>query len=188
MYEEASQVANDAVGSIRTVASFCAEKKVMEMYESKCEGPLKTGVRLGLISGGGFGFSQFSTFCVNALIFYIGALRIKAGKATFDEVFKVFFAMTISAMSVSQSSTLAPDTSKARDSAASIFKILDSKPSIDSSSDDGTTLPRVNGDIDLDHVSFRYPTRPNIEIFRDMTLTIPSGKVLPTLSATKMIY
>ncbi|KAK9114166.1 hypothetical protein Syun_020963 [Stephania yunnanensis] len=27
MYEEASQVANNAVGSIRTVASFCAEKK-----------------------------------------------------------------------------------------------------------------------------------------------------------------
>ncbi|KAK1557873.1 hypothetical protein Q3G72_033533 [Acer saccharum] len=27
MYEEASQVANDAVGSIRTVASFCAEQK-----------------------------------------------------------------------------------------------------------------------------------------------------------------
>ncbi|KAK9135504.1 hypothetical protein Syun_014834 [Stephania yunnanensis] len=27
MYEEASQFANDAVGSIRTVASFCAEDK-----------------------------------------------------------------------------------------------------------------------------------------------------------------
>lgn len=30
MYEEASQVANDAVSSIRTVASFCAEQKVMD--------------------------------------------------------------------------------------------------------------------------------------------------------------
>ncbi|KAK9092736.1 hypothetical protein Syun_027647 [Stephania yunnanensis] len=29
MYEEASQVANDAVGSIRTVASFCAAEKVI---------------------------------------------------------------------------------------------------------------------------------------------------------------
>ena len=31
MYEEASQVANDAVGSIRTVSSFFAEKKVMDL-------------------------------------------------------------------------------------------------------------------------------------------------------------
>jgi ATP-binding cassette subfamily B (MDR/TAP) protein 1 len=32
-YEEASQVANDAVDSIRTVASFCAEQKMMDMYQ-----------------------------------------------------------------------------------------------------------------------------------------------------------
>ena len=57
MYEEASQVASDAVGSIRTVASFCAEKKVMDMYRQKCEGPLNHGVRQGIISGAGFGFS-----------------------------------------------------------------------------------------------------------------------------------
>lgn len=89
MYEEASQVANDAVGSIRTVASFCAEKKVMEMYQKKCEVPMKTGVRLGLISGGGFGFSFLVLYNVNAFIFYIGAVLVKDGKATFGEVFKV---------------------------------------------------------------------------------------------------
>lgn len=43
MYEEASQVATDAVGSIRTVASFCAEDKVIALYKRKCEAPLKTG-------------------------------------------------------------------------------------------------------------------------------------------------
>ena len=89
MYEEASQVANDAVGSIRTVASFCAEKKVIEMYKKKCEGPESQGVRLGLISGAGFGFSFFALYCVNALLFYIGAVLEKHGKATFGEVFKV---------------------------------------------------------------------------------------------------
>ncbi|KAK9140802.1 hypothetical protein Scep_010483 [Stephania cephalantha] len=45
MYEEASQVANDAVGSIRTVASFCAEEKVIQLYKQKCEGPIKTSIR-----------------------------------------------------------------------------------------------------------------------------------------------
>ena len=54
MYEEASQVANDAVGKIRTVASFCAEKRIMDLYHKKCEGPRKQGVRLRLASGTGF--------------------------------------------------------------------------------------------------------------------------------------
>nr|QIT08314.1 putative ABC transporter B family member 9 [Siraitia grosvenorii] len=178
MYEEASQVANDAVGSIRTVASFCSEKKVMDLYEKKCEAPVKNGVRLGLVSGAGFGFSFFALFCTNAFCFYIGSILVKHGKATFPEVFKVFFALTISAVGVSQTSALAPDRSKANDSTASIFEILDSKPKIDSRSSKGVTLATVTGNIEFDHVSFKYPTRPDIQIFRDLCLSIPSGKTV----------
>ncbi|KAL5577121.1 hypothetical protein UlMin_018820 [Ulmus minor] len=178
MYEEASQVANDAVSSIRTIASFCAEKKVMDMYQKKCEAPMAQGIRLGVIRGGGFGFTFFTLYCMQALCFYIGAALIKNDKATFKEVFRVFFALTNSAMGISQTSAMAPDSNKARESAASIFKILDSKPKIDSSSEEGITLPTVTGDIEFEHVSFRYPTRPNVEIFRDLCLSIPSGKTV----------
>jgi len=178
MYEEASQVANDAVSSIRTVASFCAEEKVMDLYQQKCDGPKKNGVRLGLLSGAGFGFSFFFLYCINCVCFVSGAGLIQIGKATFGEVFKVFFALTIMAIGVSQTSAMAPDSNKAKDSAASIFDILDSTPKIDSSSDEGTTLQNVNGDIEFRHVSFRYPMRPDVQIFRDLCLTIPSGKTV----------
>lgn len=89
MYEEASQVANEAVGSIRTVASFCAEKKVVQQYEQKCEGPIKAGIRHGLISGIGFGISSFFLYFAYAISFYVGALLVHHGKATFPEVFRV---------------------------------------------------------------------------------------------------
>ncbi|KAJ6423835.1 hypothetical protein OIU84_024748 [Salix udensis] len=178
MYEQASQVANDAVGSIRTVASFCAEKKVMELYQKKCEGPTKQGVRLGFVSGLGYGLSFFILYSTNAFCFYIGAILVQHGKTTFADVFRVFFALTIGAMGVSQSSGLAPDTATAKDSAASIFAILDRKPKIDSSRDEGITLPHVNGDIEIEHVSFKYPMRPHVQIFRDLSLSIPSGKTV----------
>ncbi|KAK3432843.1 hypothetical protein EUGRSUZ_D00348, partial [Eucalyptus grandis] len=177
-YEEASQVANDAVGSIRTVASFCAESKVMDLYEEKCDGPKEQGVRLGLVSGIGYGFSFLAIYCTNAFLFYIGAILVQHGKATFPEVFTVFYALTISAYGVSQSSALAPDTNKAKDSAASIFSILDSKPQIDSSNDEGIVLENVTGKIELEHVSFTYPTRPDVQIFKDLSLTIPAGKTV----------
>lgn len=88
-YEEASQVATDAVGSIRTVASFCAEEKVMELYKNKCKGPEKAGMRQGLISGIGFGVSFFLLFNVYATSFYAGAQLIESGKTTFSDVFRV---------------------------------------------------------------------------------------------------
>ncbi|KAG4170025.1 hypothetical protein ERO13_A12G120200v2 [Gossypium hirsutum] len=178
MYEEASQVASDAVGSIRTVASFSAEEKVMELYRKKCEGPLKAGIRQGLISGGGFGLSFFLLFNVYATSFYSGSRLVESGDATFSDVFQVFFALTMATVGISQSSTLAPDSSKARSAAASIFAIIDRKSKIDPSDESGTTLENMKGDIELSHVSFKYPLRPDIQIFQDLSLSIPAGKTV----------
>ncbi|XP_009363069.2 ABC transporter B family member 11 [Pyrus x bretschneideri] len=178
MYEEASQVANDAVGSIRTVASFCAEEKVMELYRRKCEGPTAAGKRQGLISGIGFGMSSFFLFCVYATSFYAGARLVKAGKATFSDVFQVFFALTMAATGISQSSSFGPDSSKARSAAASIFAIIDRKSKIDPSDESGMKMDNVKGEIELHHVSFKYPSRPDTQIFRDLNLTIHCGKTV----------
>ncbi|XP_050375437.1 ABC transporter B family member 4-like [Argentina anserina] len=178
MYEDASQVANDAVGSIRTIASFCAEEKVMELYNKKCQGPIKNGIRQGLVSGIGFGLSFFLLFSVYACSFYAGARLVEAGKTQFSDVFRVFFALTMTAIGVSQSTSLAPDISKGKSSAASIFAILDGKSKIDSSDDSGTTIENVKGDIELRHVSFKYPTRPNVPIFQDLCLNIRHGKTV----------
>ncbi|ONI27777.1 hypothetical protein PRUPE_1G104400 [Prunus persica] len=178
MYEDASQVANDAVGSIRTIASFCAEEKVIELYQKKCEGPIKTGIRRGLISGIGFGLSFFFLFSVYACSFYAGARLVAAGKTTFSDVFRVFFALTMTAVGVSQSGSLAPNLGKVKSSAASIFAILDRKSKIDSSDESGTTIENVKGEIELRHVSFKYPTRPDVPVFQDLCLTIRHGKTV----------
>jgi ATP-binding cassette subfamily B (MDR/TAP) protein 1 len=88
-YEEASQVATDAVGGIRTVASFSAEKKVMDAYERKCESPTKKGIREGVVGGLGFGFSFVAFYFTYALCFYVGAKFVQQETATFPEVFRV---------------------------------------------------------------------------------------------------
>ncbi|XP_075641814.1 ABC transporter B family member 21-like [Castanea sativa] len=178
MYEDASQIANDAVGSIRTVASFCAEEKVMQLYEEKCEGPRKAGIKEGLISGIGFGTSSFLLFSVYATSFYAGAQLIKHGQTSFSAVFRVFFALTMAATAVTQSSSFSTDTQKAKTASASIFAILDSKSKIDPSDESGTTLDNVKGEIELHHVSFKYPSRPDIQIFRDLNLVIPASKTV----------
>lgn len=81
------------------------------------------------------------------------------------------------AVGVSQSSATGPDASKAKQAAASIFAILDRKSKIDASINEGTELANVRGEIQFQHVSFKYPTRPDVQIFRDLCLTIHSGKV-----------
>ncbi|KAJ7950463.1 ABC transporter B family protein [Quillaja saponaria] len=178
MYEEASHIANDAVGSIRTVASFCAEEKVMELYKKKCVGPMRTGIRQGLVSGAGFGISFFLLYSVYAASFYAGAKLVEDGKTSFSDVFRVFFALTMAALGISQSSSLTSDSTKAKSAAASIFEIINRDSKIDPNDESGTILDNVKGEIELRHVSFGYPSRPDIQIFHDLSLAIHSGKTL----------
>ncbi|GAA0183190.1 ATP-binding cassette [Lithospermum erythrorhizon] len=116
---------------------------------------MKNGMRQGLISGVGYGISfTLLYYMVYAISFYAGAHFVKDGKITFSDVFRVFFALTMAAMSISQTSSL------------------------DSSDESGTTLQNLKGEIELRHVSFKYPTRPDIQIFRDLCLKIHSGKTV----------
>lgn len=82
-------MANDAVSSIRTVASFCAEQKVMDLYKKKCEAPVKYGRRQGIVSGTGYSISFVVLYCTYALIFYVGAKFVENGSATGNQVFRV---------------------------------------------------------------------------------------------------
>ena len=56
-------------------------------------------------------------------------------------VCRVFSAIVFSAMALGNASAFAPDAGKAQVSAQRIIKLIDSKPSIDSNSEEGKTLP-----------------------------------------------
>ncbi|CAN1292876.1 ABC transporter B family member 11 [Linum perenne] len=175
-YEEASQIASNALGSIRTVASFCGEEKVMKLYNEKCEIPMKNGVWLGLISGIGFGISSLCQYLFYATSFYSGARLVARGLISFTDVFQVFFSLSMAVTGLAHSGSNEADSSKAKAAATSVFSIIDRKSQIDSSVESGITLDNLKGEIELRHVSFKYPSRPNVQVLRDINLTIRSGE------------
>ncbi|OEL35519.1 ABC transporter B family member 11 [Dichanthelium oligosanthes] len=178
MYEDASQVVTEAIGSIRTVASFCAEKRVITSYTQKCEASMKQGIRSGMVGGLGFSFSNLMMYLTYALCFYVGARFVHEGKSTFKDIFRVYFALIFTAFGVSQTSAMATDSTKAQESTLSILAIIDRKPKINSASDEGIMLEKVDGNIDFRHVNFKYPSRPDVQVLSDFTLGIPARKTV----------
>ncbi|CAO2166045.1 unnamed protein product [Urochloa humidicola] len=178
MYEDASQVVTEAIGSIRTVASFCVEKRVITSYTKKCEASMKQGIRSGMVGGLGFSFSNLMMYLMYAVCFYVGAWFVHEGKSTFKDVFRVYFALIFTAFGVSQTSGMATDSTKAKESTISILAIIDRKPKIDSTSDEGIMLEKVDGNVDFRHVNFKYPSRPDVQVLSDFTLGIPARKTV----------
>jgi ATP-binding cassette, subfamily B (MDR/TAP), member 1 len=73
---------------------------------------------------------------------------------------------------------------KARVAAAKIYKTIDHKPSIDRNSKSGLELGSVTGLVELKHVDFAYPSRPEVLILKDLSLTIAAGKTLALVGSS----
>lgn len=57
-----------------------------------------------------------------------------------------------------------------------MFETINRKPLIDTSDTSGIVLEDVKGEIELKDVYFRYPARPDVQIFSGFSLVVPSGK------------
>ncbi|CAI5535201.1 unnamed protein product, partial [Closterium sp. Naga37s-1] len=177
-YETATRIASDAVGAMRTVASFAAEGRVMALYHASVVAPVKAGLRKAQVSGAGFGFGQFCLFAVYGFSFWCGGQLVKIGQADFQSVFQSFFAVVFTAMGVAQTASLAPDMATAQAAVKSIFKLLDRRSRIDPEGKGERPEEGVGGEVQFQEVVFAYPSRPHLTVLQDFTLTIPAGKTV----------
>jgi ATP-binding cassette subfamily B (MDR/TAP) protein 1 len=69
-----------------------------------------------------------------------------------------------------------PDAAKAKKAAAVIFRLIDHKSEIDSSSNEGKKLETIQGNVVLRNVSFTYPTRPEAPILQNLNLEVKPGQ------------
>lgn len=177
-YGRASMVAGEAVGNIRTIAAFCAEDKVLDLFIRELEEPKKRTVLRGQLSGIGYGISQFFMYASYGLALWYASTLVKAGEAVFGDVLKVFMVLIITAFGVAETLALAPDIVKGSRALTSIFEILDRQTAIDPDNQMGEEITRINGEIELKHVSFAYPARPDIHLFSNFNLKVNAGKSL----------
>ena len=71
-----------------------------------------------------------------------------------------------------------------RAAAAKLFQTIDRVPDIDSANPDGLKLEEVAGEITLDNVNFKYPSRPDVPVLRDLSLTFRAGETAALVGAS----
>ena len=117
-------------------------------------------------------------FGIFSLAFWFAGDEVSSGRATFTEVLKSFFAVFLSAFSTAQSQLHFPDVAKGKAAAKRVFAIIDRKPLIDSSSEEGGMPAVCKGQIELKDVSFAYPERPDAVVFNRFNITVEAGKTM----------
>lgn len=73
---------------------------------------------------------------------------------------------------------------KARVAAAKIYQIIDHKPTVDRNNESGLELECVSGQVDLNNVDFSYPSRQDVKILNNFTLSVPAGKTIALVGSS----
>ncbi|KAG7444173.1 P-loop containing nucleoside triphosphate hydrolase protein [Guyanagaster necrorhizus] len=176
-HEESAQLACEAAGAIRTVASLTREKDCLHMYSQSLEKPLQLSNKTAVWSNMMYAFAQSVSFWVIALVFWFGSRLVSELEITSTEFFVGLMSTTFAAIQAGNIFQHAPDMSEAKEASEGIVQIFDSMPEIDAQSPEGESVEReeTKGHIRFEGVHFRYPTRPGVRVLRDLNLDIKQG-------------
>ncbi|EEY52950.1 ATP-binding Cassette (ABC) Superfamily [Phytophthora infestans T30-4] len=170
--------ASEVLSNIRTVAALGIEKRSADVFDELLEEPLQKGSKEAQINGASLGFSSFIMMATYSLIFWFGAKKVNDGSVGFTEMMRTLMAIMMSVQIVSGASSFMGDAPKAFKAGSTIFAIRDRVTPIDSFDPDGLRLPKVEGRLEFKDISFRYPTRPEINVLKHYTLTIEAGQTV----------
>lgn len=204
-HAQSAQLACEAAGAIRTVASLTREEDCLRLYSESLETPLRNANKKAVWSNLVYALSQSMSFYVIGLVFWYGSrlvasqefstfqffvgLMVRCLSASLDEVYSAEYfcyyqSTTFSSIQAGNVFSFVPDVSSAKGAASDIVTLLDSMPSIDAESTEGEIPKNVQGRIRFEKVHFRYPTRPGVRVLRDLNLTVEPGTYVALVGAS----
>ncbi|KOC12106.1 ATP-binding cassette multidrug transport protein [Aspergillus flavus AF70] len=159
----AGSLAEEVLASMKTVHAFSAFSKLTSKYDDHA----KEAKRLGLTQSLNMAILYSAEFfCV-----YAGY-----GLAFWQGVRIVIFAVIVAATAMTQIAPQIIQVTKAASAAQSMWEVIDRDSPIDGLSLEGQRPDKCEGNIEFSNVSFSYPTRPQIPVLHDFTLSIPANK------------
>ncbi|KAF2973302.1 hypothetical protein GQX73_g319 [Xylaria multiplex] len=173
---QASAVASEAFSSIRMVAAFGAERKMVQRYRKWVDEANRRGLSLSGIIAVQQATIYFSIYSTFALAFWFAVKLLNNGEIE-NVGTTIIVLISIMIIAISVGGIAAPISAAARAAGAAriLFNGIDAPRPITT----GLKYPEASatGNIVLWNVNFTYPTRPNLKVLDDLNLIIPAGKV-----------
>ncbi|KAL3503440.1 hypothetical protein ACH5RR_037889 [Cinchona calisaya] len=175
--KEGSQLASEAVINHRTITAFSSQKRILGLFQATLEGPRKESIRQSWFAGFGLFSSQFLAAASTALAFWYGGRLLTDGQISPERLFQAFLALLFTAYTIAEAGSLTKDISRGSNAVRSVFAILDRKSEIDPGDSQGqhATKTSIRGRVELKHVHFAYPSRPEMLILKGLSLKISAG-------------
>ncbi|XP_077431414.1 ATP-dependent translocase ABCB1-like [Vanacampus margaritifer] len=185
-YAKAGAVAEEVLSAIRTVFAFSGQQREIERYRKSLEDAKKMGIKKLTSSNLIMGFTFSMIYLTYALAFWYGSMLIlsKDKDYTIGTVLTILFTLLIGAFALGQTSPNAESFVIAQGAAHQVYSIIDSKPTIDSYSERGFKPDSVIGNVEFKDINFNYPSRPEVKVLNNMSLSVKSGQTMALVGSS----
>nr|CDJ81059.1 unnamed protein product [Haemonchus contortus] len=183
-YAKAGRMVEQTVSSIRTVCSLNGLRYEIERYKVALLEARRAGILKSLFVGLSFALMGLTNFSSFALAFYIGITWTVDGQLELKDLMTTFFSVMMGSLALGQAGPQFAVLGAAQGAAASIYEVLDREPEIDSTSPEGRRDVDIKGNIVVKNVVFNYPSRPDVPVLKNLSLTVNAGETVALVGSS----
>ncbi|KAJ9314912.1 hypothetical protein DTO271D3_4912 [Paecilomyces variotii] len=168
-----TKIAEERLGNVKTSQSFAAEIQEVHRYNTQVRKIFDLGKKESLISATFFSTTGLMGNMTILALLYVGGGMVKSGAISLGDLTSFLMYTAYAGSSMFGLSSFYSELMKGVGAASRLFELQDREPKI--SPTKGEKVTSARGPIRFENVSFSYPTRPAVAIFKDLNFEIPQG-------------
>ncbi|KAF2758991.1 hypothetical protein EJ05DRAFT_328485 [Pseudovirgaria hyperparasitica] len=168
-----TKIAEERLGNVRTSQAFVGEIEEVGRYNKQVKKIFELGKKEAQVAAGFYGSTGLMGNLTILAILSIGGGMVKSGSITIGELTSFLMYTVYAGSSMVGLSGFYGELMKGVGAASRLFELQDRNPTLSPTT--GLPVKSAKGDIVFKNVSFSYPTRPAVTIFKDLDFTIKEG-------------
>ena len=176
---EAGGILSECVTNTKTIYSYNFQQHAVDMYMDVLEYNRRKFRKDSLVAGFFVGLGQFALFAGNTAVFAAAKHYFLNGEIDSEDMALALNIVLTSAGGIGNGLAQLGDIKKASVAFKSIYSTLDANVLINpfrKDNENKISAKNIKGKIELRHVYFAYPTRPEQVILKDVSFTVYPGQ------------
>jgi ATP-binding cassette subfamily B protein len=178
MLADATAYASEQIGAVRTLQAFTNEKLVTGRFKAAVDGAFEAA-RLSVKARAFLtGFAIFMIFGSVVGVLWTGAQNVLAGTMSAGTLSQFLLYSVFAAGALGALSEVWGELSQAAGAAERLTELLEEVPVIAAPAQPLSFPAERLGSVVFDHVSFAYPSRPDVSALSDLSFTVSPGETV----------
>ncbi|KAF2019791.1 P-loop containing nucleoside triphosphate hydrolase protein [Aaosphaeria arxii CBS 175.79] len=168
-----TKIAEERLGNVRTSQAFAGEVQEAARYNRQVKRIFQLGKKEAIVAASFFGSTGLLGNLTIIAVLYAGGGMVKSGAISIGELTSFLMYTAYAGSSMVGLSGFWGEMMKGVGAASRLFELQDRNPTI--SPTKGEPVRSARGPIEFKNVTFSYPTRPKVTIFKDLNFKINQG-------------